>query len=54
MKRMTVSLTDDGLRLAAETEGEPPLPETVLPVERRWDEGYTVLHIRARTGDGAV
>lgn len=54
MKRMTVSLTDDGLRLATETEGEPPLPETVLPVERRWDEGYSFLHIRARTGDGAV
>ena len=50
MKRMTVSLAGDGLRLAAETAGEPPLPETALPVERRSDEGYTFLRILAGTG----
>ncbi len=54
MKRMTVSLTEDGLRLAAETEGEPPLPETPLPVERRREDGCTFLRIRARTGGDAA
>lgn len=54
MKKMTVSLADDGLRLAAETAGEPPLPETALPVERRREDGCTFLRIRARTGGDAV
>ena len=47
MKRMTVSLTEDGLRLAVEAADPPPLPETGLRIERRDSEGYRFLTLHA-------
>ena len=46
-KRMTVSLTEDGLRLAVEAVSPPPLPEIGLRVERRDSEGCSFLTLHA-------
>lgn len=54
LKRMTVSLTADGLRMALEASEEPTLPPTALPVERRHEEGTTYLTIRKKTGGEAA
>lgn len=48
MKRMTVSLTADGIRMAMETENEPPLPQTLLSVTRSRSDGITFLTISMR------
>ena len=50
LRRMTVSLTADGIRMAMETENEPPLPETQLPVTRSRSDGLTFLTVSARKG----
>ena len=46
MKRMTVSLTSDGVRIAVEATGSPELPRTILPVERKESDDYTFLTVR--------
>lgn len=46
LKRMTVSLAEDGLRLAMEADGTPALPVTTLLVERRESDETTFLNIR--------
>ncbi len=50
MSRMTVSLLDDGIRLAADTAQAMPLPETILPVEERTSDETVFLTIRRRKG----
>ena len=47
LKRMTVSLCEDGVRLAAEAAKVPALPQTKLPVERRESDGSIFLTVRA-------
>ena len=54
LKRMTVSLTASGLRMALEASEEPTLPPIALPVERRQEEGTTYLTIRKKTGGEAA
>ena len=54
LKRMTVSLTADGLRMALEASEDPTLPPIALPVERRQEEGTTYLTIRKKTGGEAA
>lgn len=52
LKRMTVSLTACGVRMAMETENEPALPETSLPVARTRSDGITFLTVSVKK-DGA-
>ena len=54
LKRMTVSITGDGLRMALEASEDPTLPPIALPVERRQEEGTTYLTIRKKTGGEAA
>ena len=54
LKRMTVSLTADGLRMALEASEDIVLPPTDLPVETRHEEGTTYLTIRRKTGGDPV
>ena len=54
MRQMAVSLQEDGIRLAVITEGEPPLPETILPVEKQISEDTVFLTIRRRKGGEAA
>ena len=53
MKRMTASLTKNGIRLAIEAERDPVLPPTLLPVERKASDDLTFLTVNAK-GGGAV
>ena len=53
LRRMTVSLTDNGIRLAVEAEQALELPETILPVEKRISEGTVFLTIRRKGGKAA-
>ena len=53
LRRMTVSLLDDGIRIAVDAEQAPLLPETVLPVERYFSDGITFLTIRRKGGKTA-
>ncbi len=48
LKRVTVSLTANGLRMAMETEELPTLPETTLPVMRTESDGLTFLTISVK------
>ena len=50
MRRMTVSLLEDGIRLAMDMAQATPLPETILPVEERNSDGNVFLTIRRRKG----
>ena len=54
MRRMTVSLAEDGIRIAMETGHMPELPDTVLPVEQRSSEGTFFLSVRCRKGGAAA
>lgn len=54
LRRMTVSLMEDGVRLAAEGATLPDLPPLGLPAERRESEDYTFLTLRAGTGGDAL
>ena len=54
MQRMTVSLLEDGIRLAVDTKQALPLPETVLPVEERSGDGTVFLTVRRRKGGDAA
>ena len=54
MLRMTVSLLEDGIRLAVDTSQALPLPETVLPVEERSGDGTVFLTVRRRKGGDAA
>ncbi len=54
LRRLTVSLTDSGIRMAVETGEDLPLPETVLPVEKKSSEGTVFLTVRCGKGGGAV
>lgn len=52
MKKMTVSLTADGVRLAMEARQNPPLSTSILQVERTMSEGLVFLTIRrGKAGD---
>ena len=53
LRRMTVSLTDGGIRLAVDADGAPELPETALPVEKKISEGTVFLTIRRKGGKAA-
>ncbi len=48
LRRLTVSLTGTGIRMAVETDREMLLPETVLPVEARISEGTVFLTVQRR------
>ena len=48
LRRLTVSLTGTGIRMAVETDREMLLPETVLPVEARSSEGTVFLTVHRR------
>ncbi len=50
LKRMTVSLSSAGLRIAMEAVQSPALPETALPVECRESDDCYFLTIRAEGG----
>ena len=52
MRRMTVSLSPLGVRLAAEADSIPAMPETVLPVEQSESDGCFFLTIFAEGGAG--
>ena len=52
MRRMTVSLSKGGVRLAVEAARSPALPATALPVELRESDGCFFLTVRAEGGDG--
>jgi len=54
LRRMTVSLTEDGVRLAVEGEKLSELPPLALIAERRESEDYTFLTLRAGTGGDAL
>lgn len=54
LKRMTVSLRPDGVRMALEASGTLALPETPLPVERKESDELIFLTIHAEEGGGAV
>ena len=54
MRRMTVSLLDDGIRLAVDSAQAMPLPETILPVEERTSDETVFLTIRRRKGGEAA
>ncbi|MBQ9824121.1 MAG: hypothetical protein IJM63_06450 [Solobacterium sp.] len=50
MRRMTVSLSSDGIRIAAETDTVPQLPETSLPVGCKESDGCLFLTVRVTEG----
>ena len=52
MHRMTVSLSPLGVRLAAEADSIPAMPETVLSVEQSESDGCFFLTIFAKGGAG--
>lgn len=54
LRRMTVSLAQDGVRVAAQGERLPALPELGLPSELREADGCTFLTILAKTGGAAA
>lgn len=54
LKRMTVSVTAQGIRLAMDAEADPPLPKTVLPIERHCGEDGTFVTVNAPKGGGAA
>lgn len=54
LKRMTVSLIADGLRMALEASENPTLPPTALPVEIRHEESTTYITIRRKMGGEAA
>ena len=54
MRRMTVSLLEDGIRLAVDAAQAMPLPETILPVEERTSDETVFLTIRRRKGGEAA
>lgn len=54
LKRMTVSLRPDGVRMAVETGGTLTLPQTPLPVERKESDELIFLTIRADEGRGVA
>ena len=51
---MTVSLAEDGIRIAMETDHVPELSDTVLPVEQRSSEDTVFLTVRCRKGGTAA
>ncbi|MBQ9534294.1 MAG: hypothetical protein IJU78_00400 [Clostridia bacterium] len=54
LKRMTVSMRPDGIRMAVEASGMLALPKTPLPVERKESDELTFLTIRAGDGGDAA
>ena len=52
MHRMTVSLSVDGIRIAAETDTVPPLPETSLPVACKESDGCLFMTVSVTEGGG--
>ncbi len=54
LRRMTVSLLEDGIRMAVDTEQALPLPETILPVEEKISEGTVFLTVRSGKGGEAA
>ena len=54
LRRMTVSLLEDGIRMAVDVKEPLPLPETALPVEERTSEGTVFLTVRSGKGGEAA
>lgn len=52
LKRMTVSIIPDGVRMAMEAENKLDLPVTCLPVDCKESDGVLFFTIRRRTKDG--
>ena len=50
LKRLTVSITGKGIRVAVETAEKPKLPKTDLIVERAEEDGFTFLSIYGKEG----
>ncbi len=50
LKKMTVSLTVDGIRLAMEADGQPPLPDKGLSLECLQIDGTTYVTIHRQPG----
>ena len=53
MRRLTVSIVEDGLKLMADADAEPALSETGLPIEMTRSEDALHFTIRAREGGAA-
>ena len=53
LRSMTVSLSENGIRMAMDLKGSPTLPELPLPAECKTSEGITYLTIDRRTGGDA-
>lgn len=54
LRSMTVSLTEDGIRMAMDLKKSPALPELSLPAECKTSEGITYLTLERRTGGDAL
>ena len=54
MKRMTVSLMRNGIRLAMENREDTDLPKTILPIEKKMSDEITYLTIHLRQGGDAA
>ena len=54
LRRMTVSLTAGGVRLAIEAESHPPLPEAILTEERVMSDGIAFVTIRTGKEAGTL
>ena len=54
LRRMTVSLLEDGIRLAVELKKELAIPDTILLTEARISESTVFLTIRRRKGGEMV
>ena len=54
MYRMTVSILQDGIRMAVDAGKDLAVPETILPVEKQISEDTVFLTIRKRNGGKAA
>ena len=52
LKKMTVSIMPDGVRMAMEAENMIGLPETKLPVRCTESDGLLFFTVRTRAKDG--
>ena len=54
LKKMTVSIMPDGIRLAMEAEKILAIPKTCLPVKCKESDGLLFFTVRTRTKDGDI
>ena len=52
LKKMTVSILPDGIRIAMEASGKPELPQSVLPVNCKESDGLLFFTIRTAVNGG--